>query len=568
MAPSAKNKKAAKSKTAAANAAAAALSKANGIAKKAVVPVADDKPKAEYDSSGPVLKTKVPAGSSLVTAEQVLKAARALLKFLETQSASAGPKKPNLLDDEAGETGLHGIYRSEQVWLVVTTLKNLADKKDLKPKAVKIPYPLLNPENISALLLVKDPQRVYKDILLPSSPTVRKVLGVVKLRAKFKTYETLRQLRDTHDLILADERITPSLREALGSSFLRTTTKIPIPVRISKKNGKPASQEAIEKEVKKAVEATYIHLAHTNSTNVRVGLVKHSAEQLVENVLAVIEYMITEKKCVKAGWKGVRGVYIKSGQSTALPLYLAPKIYSEDKDVTTAEKRKEEKEASAEKKKANEVRRKAKVIKMAAKKGTSMVSGALETNGMSGVKAVEPALKKRKVGAENKNNEAAKEEVDGTPKSKKQKIVTAAMVKKPAAPAEEGTEAAPTIEAEIPEKESKFETAAAPAPAVKEKKEDASPNISKAKAAKASRKVSKEAKTQEAEAVEENAVVEKKEEANEAEKKPAAKAAKAAKVAGKRGKAAKPGKPEEEKVEEKKEEPKRRSKRVSTGGKA
>ena len=565
MAPSAKTKKAAKGKTAAA---AAALSKADDAANKAVVPVADDKPKPEYDSPArPALKTKVPAGSSPVTAEQVLKASRALLKFLETQSASAPPKKPNLFDDEVGETGSHGIYGSEQVWLVVTTLKNLADKKDLKPKAIKIPYPLLNPETTSALLLVKDPQRAYKDILLPSSPTVRKVLSLVKLRAKFKTYETLRQLRDTHDLILADERITPSLRTALGSSFLRTTTKIPIPVRIAKKNGKPAGQEAIEKEVKKAVEATYIHLTHTNSTNVRVGLVKHSAEQLVENVLAVIEHMITEKKCVKAGWKGVRGVYIKSGQSTALPLYLAPRLYDQDKDVITAEQRKEEKEVSAEKKKANEERRKAKKVKkMAAKKGISMAAGASETNGASGVKAAEPAQKKRKADAEDKNEEAAKEEVEGTPKSKKQKIVTAAMIKKPATPAKEKTEAAPTTKAEKlaqKGKESKSKTATAPSPAVEEEKKDATPSVSKAKAAKASRKAAKESKAQGAAAVEEKAVEEKKEEKKE--KKEAEKPT--TKVDGKKGRATKVDGPEEEQVG-KKEEPKRRSKRVSTGGKA
>jgi len=620
MASPAKTKKAAKGKTGVVNAAAAALSKAADAANKAVVHAADDKPKPDYDPPArPALKTKFPAGSSPVTSEQVLKASHALLKFVETQSASAAPKKPNLLDDEAGETGSYGIYSSEPVWLVVTTKKNIADKKELKPKAVKIPYPLLNPETTSALLLVKDPQRAYKDILLPSSPTVRKVLGLAKLRTKFKTYETLRQLRDTHDLILADERIIPSLRAALGSSFLRTSTKVPIPVRIATKSGKPTSQEVIDKEVKKAVEATYIHLGHTNSTNVRVGLVKHSAEKLVENVLAVIEYMITKKKCVKAGWNGVRGVYIKSGQSTALPLYLAPRIYDEDKDVITAEQRKEEKEASAEKKKANEERRKAKKVKkMAAKKGISMAAGASETNGTSGVKAAEPAQKKRKADAEDKNEEAAKEvegtskakkqkivtvaqvkkpaakekteatpttkaetptqkrkadaedkneeaakEVEGTPKAKKQKIATVAQVKKPAA--KEKTEATPTTKVETPtqkRKESKPETAAAPAPAVEEKKEDVIPNVSKAKAAKTSRKAAKEAKTQEAEVVEEKAVEErKKEEAKQAEK-PTAKAT------GKKGRAAKADKPEEEKVEEKKEEPKRRSKRVSTGSKA
>jgi len=545
MAPSGKIKKPAKGKPAAANAAAAALSKSDDAASNAAVPVAEGKPKPEYDSPArSASKTKVSAGSSPVTAAQVSKATHALLKFLETQTDLATPKKPNLLGDEAEEGGSHGIYNSDQVWLVVTTMKNLVNKKDLKPKTVKIPYPLLHPETTSALLLVKDPQRAYKDILLPSSPTVRKVLGLSKLRAKFNTYETLRQLRDTHDLILTDERIMPSLRTALGSSFLRTTTKIPIPIRIAKKNGKPASQEAIEKEVKKAVEAAHIHLAHTNSTNVRIGLVKHSAEQLMENVLAVIAYMITERKCIKAGWKGVRGVYIKSSQSAALPLYLAPRIYDGEKDVTTAEQREEEKKVSEEKKKANEERRKAKKAKkLAARKGISWAASAPEANGTNGDRAAEPAQKKRKAEDEDK-----KEEIESAPKSKKQKITTVAKGEQPAAP---------TTKVEIPAqkgKKSKSETATAPAPAAEEKKKKA--NVSKAKAA-------KEAKTQGAEGPIVEKAVEKaveEEKAKEVER-PAAKAAR------KKGKTTKVDKPEEEKAGEKKEGPKRRSKRASIGGK-
>lgn len=236
---------------------------------------------------------------------------------------------------------------------------SIVPKKHLKPRRLKLSHPLLDPTTTSALLIVKDPQRVYKDILLPHSPTIHRVIGLSKLRAKFKTFESLRKLRDTHDLILADDRIIPSLRTALGSVFLRATTKVPIPVTISKKNGNPLSQDALNSEIKLAIESTYIHLNQTNSTNVRIGLSRHKPEQLVENILPLLQAMITDKKVVRTGWNGVRGVYIKSTTSAALPLFLASGLYDAEKQLITEEQRKEEKEERAAKKKEQAEKRKA-----------------------------------------------------------------------------------------------------------------------------------------------------------------------------------------------------------------
>lgn len=583
MAPSAKSKKTAKSKTAtpsATNPAAVALSKVDDAANKAIVTSTTDELKAADNT--PPRAVKAPAGSAPVTAEQVLKASRALLKFLETKSADAKPGKPNLLDDEAGDTGAHGIYNSESIWLVVTTKKNVSNKKELMPKAVKLPHSLLNPTTTSALLIVKDPQRIYKDIVLPSSTTVRKVVGLSKLRSKFKTFESLRQLRDDHDLILADDRIIPSLRTALGSTFLRSRTKIPIPVRLARKTGEPASQETIEKEVKKAVEATYVHLSQTNSTNVRVGLARHSVEQLVENLLFSINHIITEKHIVKAGWKGIRGVYIKSDFSASLPLYLAPTLHEGEKDMITVEQRNEDKKVSEEKKKEREERKKAKKVKkMASRKGISVATGAAETNVTNGVSAIEVTQKKRKADtpvAAEADKEPSKEEVEASPKAKKQRVVTIGKERK--APKEkqgskekEGSKekagskekegSKENVVATTPSSKAKAET---PAEKTKTKKsktasaekeeEDKKEEVPtpKAKAAKTTKKVTKEAKAVEPQAPAEEKVVA--EEPKEVEK--------ATKVAGKKGKTAKADKP----IEAKKEEPKRRSTRVTNGGKA
>lgn len=45
------------------------------------------------------------------------------------------------------------------------------------------------------------------------------VIGLEKLRTKFKQYEAKRQLLNTYDLFIADDRILPLLRKLLGVKF-------------------------------------------------------------------------------------------------------------------------------------------------------------------------------------------------------------------------------------------------------------------------------------------------------------------------------------------------------------
>ena len=72
----------------------------------------------------------------------------------------------------------------------------------------------------SVCLVTKDPQREYKDLL--ESHGIRfisRVIGVEKLKGKFKPYEARRMLLKENDLFLADERVVPLLPGLLGRKF-------------------------------------------------------------------------------------------------------------------------------------------------------------------------------------------------------------------------------------------------------------------------------------------------------------------------------------------------------------
>jgi ribosome biogenesis protein UTP30 len=48
------------------------------------------------------------------------------------------------------------------------------------------------------------------------APSFHQVVGLSKLRTKYESHEAKRQLCDSYDLFLADERIVPSLPKLIG----------------------------------------------------------------------------------------------------------------------------------------------------------------------------------------------------------------------------------------------------------------------------------------------------------------------------------------------------------------
>ena len=74
----------------------------------------------------------------------------------------------------------------------------------------------------SICLLTKDPQRQYKDLLETHKIRfVSRVVGVEKLKGKFKPFEARRGLLKDHDMFLADERIIPLLPKLLGTKWFK-----------------------------------------------------------------------------------------------------------------------------------------------------------------------------------------------------------------------------------------------------------------------------------------------------------------------------------------------------------
>jgi len=234
------------------------------------------------------------------------KAAEALLKWLGGEKE----KRKNLL---AGDEG-------ELLYLVVSLKKPPNFKKD-KPQKLQVPHPVHQYDGAEICLIVKDhkgeghKQAKEKVAKFEKNAGVTKVLGVSKLKTKYESHEAKRQLCDSYDLFLADDRVIRVLPSLLGKSFFKKK-KQPIPVRLAA--GK------WDKAIKKACQGTYVFWSGGNCLNIKIARSSHTAEEVAENITTGVENLA---KILPGKMNDIQSLYLKSVESVSLPLYsVAPEV--------------------------------------------------------------------------------------------------------------------------------------------------------------------------------------------------------------------------------------------------
>jgi len=146
-------------------------------------------------------------------------------------------------------------------------------------------------------------------------------------------------------LVLADESIIPSLPRALGKAFYARGKTTPIPVAMS-----PAT---IVRVVEKAFQKTYVRKNQGNCVVIRVGYAGMSVDDLLENCGAVWTRCVEGKRLVKDGVDGMRGAFVKSSASVALPVWAAETLFSAEDvldDSVVEEKKVKKLKSKAERK--------------------------------------------------------------------------------------------------------------------------------------------------------------------------------------------------------------------------
>ncbi|TKA30073.1 hypothetical protein B0A50_02792 [Salinomyces thailandicus] len=289
---------------------------------------------------------------------QTLRASTALLRKIQSDETTSQTTaaKPSLLAD-ADEANAED---DTPVWLVLTTKKHIVDKKRLKPGKILLPHPYLDAhdESLRICVITADPQRRYKDLLThPSFPVelgkrIQRVLGLEKLKSKYKSFEARRQLLSEYDVFLADDRIITYLPGVLGKVFYKSGSKRPIPVtlegkrqsvdeqgnkrqklseggtKVTKTEVKPSD---VAREIEKALKSALVHLAPSTTTAIKVGRASMEPKELQENVETAVQGLV--EKYVPQQWRNVRAIHIKGPNTVALPIWMAEELWEKEADV-------------------------------------------------------------------------------------------------------------------------------------------------------------------------------------------------------------------------------------------
>jgi len=98
---------------------------------------------------------------------------------------------------------------------------------------IKLDHPFTTgTSNTRFCLFVKDPQRAFKDQIQDLDlPQIAKVIGVDKLRRKYKQFKDRKTLAKQYDGFLADIRVYKMLPECLGKEFY-DKKKFPCPIKL------------------------------------------------------------------------------------------------------------------------------------------------------------------------------------------------------------------------------------------------------------------------------------------------------------------------------------------------
>nr|POE75109.1 putative ribosome biogenesis protein c8f11.04 [Quercus suber] len=293
-----------------------------------------------------------------LSSEQTLRAAKALLSKIQADDEirKSTAAKTNLLadaDDEEAED-------STPVWLILTTKKHVVDQKRLKPTKISLPHPLVDVEDktLRICLITADPQRKYKDLIAePSFPLdlgqrLQKVIGLEKLKARYKSYESRRQLFAEYDIFLADDRVITYLPKVLGKVFYKSGAKRPIPVTLEgrrqskdeqgnkrrklSEGGSKAIKDEIKpadagREIERTLGSALVHLSPSVTTAVKVGKAEMEPAQLQANVEAVVRALAD--RSVPQKWRNVRSIHIKGPNTVALPIWMTDELWADEEDV-------------------------------------------------------------------------------------------------------------------------------------------------------------------------------------------------------------------------------------------
>ncbi|KAJ2301262.1 Ribosomal L1 domain-containing protein 1 [Coemansia sp. RSA 2706] len=214
---------------------------------------------------------------------------------------------------------------------LIITLKKVSHKMRHKPYRIPLRNCLYDDSSSVCLLIKKFDEDHVEKLKNLGFPVIKQIVAINELKTKYSSFESKRDLMNSHDLFLTDDRMVHSLPKALGGKFY-LTKKIPAPVNLRAKN--------LRHEVGKALKCTYYRAARGSCNAVRIGTTDMPVERLVDNVEDTLAGLVRH---IPKNWDNIQTVGIKASTSLTLPIYnSAPSAATIFEDVSANSKAEDE----------------------------------------------------------------------------------------------------------------------------------------------------------------------------------------------------------------------------------
>ncbi|CAK8682044.1 unnamed protein product [Clavelina lepadiformis] len=247
-----------------------------------------------------------------ITRAQIEKAVNALLKVLELK------KKEDFLS------------QTPRINIMITTHR-ISSKKE-KKVLISLPHPLYT-KSSEVCVMTKDTdkddaektQDHFEEMFNAAVGYSPKIIPLRSLKKDYKSYEAKRQLSDSYDLFLGDERIIRLLPSHTGNHFYKKK-KQPFSINLTASD--------LKKEFLNKLSSTrWLVTGNGNCSMVQVASANFSASEIADNIEASVKAIASS---ITRGWSNVRSLYIKSDDSLAIPLHINDDV-SDDVNIKDAE---------------------------------------------------------------------------------------------------------------------------------------------------------------------------------------------------------------------------------------
>ncbi|KAL7067082.1 hypothetical protein ACR3K2_23980 [Cryptosporidium serpentis] len=203
---------------------------------------------------------------------------------------------------------------------LLVSLKSIPKFVKSKHILLDITNPLYNYPSNEVCLIVRDPQRKWKDLLQRDYPDINiitRIIGVGKLVKKYNTFKDKRELCSAYDLFLCDDRVIEKMPKILGSYFIKTN-KLPVAIKLRESN--------LKSTLKKTLSSTFMTIRRGPCVGIRVAKLSMHTNHILQNIQDVIKQVYTyfNDSNISKHWRNeITGLHIQSTDTLALPIWAA-----------------------------------------------------------------------------------------------------------------------------------------------------------------------------------------------------------------------------------------------------